>query len=135
MSYPTSLKYDSNDLWCNLDSSGTVTVGLTTNALRSLCGMGLAGPIASVTFPAIGESSAAGGSAGAVEGSNALREICFPVAGTVTAVNADVQGSPDTLRADPYGDGWLFKLKPNNAADVTSLMSCDAYASFTNSHG
>lgn len=135
MSYPVSLKYDKNHHWCNLNGDGTVTVGLTTEALRSLTDVSMSGSITFVKLPAAGAQSTAGQDAGTIEGSSGIGEIFFPLAGKVTEVNSALSGAFDTVRTDPYGDGWLFKLRPNSTADLNKLMNAAAYSSYTGNPG
>lgn len=95
----------------------------------------MSGSITFVKLPAAGAQAATGQAAGSIEGSSGMGEIFFPIAGKVTEVNSALSGASDIVRTDPYGDGWLFKLRPNSAADLNKLMSAAAYASYPGNPG
>jgi glycine cleavage system H protein len=76
----------------------------------------------------VGESVAPGDACGELESTKSVSDVFCPVAGTIAAVNELLEGSPETINADPYGDGWLFELDLDADADLDDLMDADAYA-------
>ena len=74
-----------------------------------------------------GDDLEAEGSFGTVEAVKTVSELFAPIAGTVEAVNDDLDGSPESVNGDPYGEGWMIKIRPTNAADVDGLLSADDY--------
>lgn len=130
MSYPYELKYDTNHHWSRLNRDGTVTVGITIPSVSRLGGYGATGAIVRATLPAAGQQLAQGQAVGSIEGSEAVREIYAPIAGTVTQSNEDLAGSPLLVRDDPYGEGWLFAIKPTHADDLKALMDATAYEAY-----
>lgn len=135
MSYPHELKYDENHHWSRIQDDGTVVVGITGEFVRRLTGMAREGEIVHVQLPGAGAQLARGQDAGAIEGSEALSTIFSPIAGTVTASNGELGGSPLPVRDDPYGDGWLFTIRPANPADLNGLMDALAYSAYVEKNG
>src|SRR5210317_2640124 len=103
---PSELKYASSHQWARLEEDGTVTVGITDHAQESL------GDVVFVELPDVGASLAAGDDAGVVESVKAASDIYTPVGGEVLAVNEQLDDEPETVNADPYNDGWIFRLQP-----------------------
>ena len=120
--YPEDLKYSSEHEWVRSGNSSTVRVGITEYAAEQL------GDIVFVSLPTVGESVGAGDACGELESTKSVSDLFCPAPGTVTAVNALLEGSPETVNADPYGDGWLFELELDDDADLEGLMDADAYA-------
>lgn len=120
--YPEDLKYTSEHEWVRSGNSSTVRVGITEYAADQL------GDIVFVSLPTVGESVGAGDACGELESTKSVSDLFCPVPGTVTAVNPLLEGSPETVNADPYGDGWLFELELDDDADLDGLMDADAYA-------
>ena len=118
---PSDLRYAKSHEWAKLESDGTVTVGITDYAQNSL------GDITYVQVPKVGTVLKAGESFGVVESVKAASDLYAPIAGTVTAVNPTLTSAPETVNTAPYGDGWMLKLKPANAADVSGLLDAAAY--------
>jgi glycine cleavage system H protein len=121
MNIPTDLKYTASHEWIRSESDGTVTVGITDHAQESL------GDLVFVELPAVGRKVKAGEVCAVVESVKAASDIYAPVSGEITAGNAEVVASPETVNADAYRH-WLYKLRPENAADVASLLDAAAYA-------
>jgi glycine cleavage system H protein len=131
--YPVFLKYDANHQWVRLDNDGLVTTGVTNEKVRRLTTRARETPIVSVQLPAVGSAlvgTSSGDGDGYIEGSSAISELSCPIAGTVTEVNSEVIDNPDLVRVDCYGDGWLYRFKPNNPADLNGLMGVEAYAQY-----
>ncbi|MDH4284552.1 MAG: glycine cleavage system protein GcvH [Gallionellaceae bacterium] len=120
MNIPGNLKYTSSHEWIKTESDGTITVGITHHAQELL------GDMVFVENPAVGRKLKAEEECAVVESVKAAADVYAPVAGVVTAANSDLDNAPEKINADPYG-AWMFKLKPDNAADVAGLMDAAAY--------
>jgi glycine cleavage system H protein len=118
---PGDLRYAKSHEWLKLESDGTATVGITDYAQNSL------GDITYVQLPKAGAALKAGETFGVVESVKAASDLYAPVAGTVTATNPALETAPETLNTDPYGQGWMLKLKLANPADVASLLDAAGY--------
>ncbi|MEW5893977.1 MAG: glycine cleavage system protein GcvH [Pseudomonadota bacterium] len=120
MSIPADLKYTKSHEWVRLEADGTVTVGITHHA------QDLLGDMVFVENPTVGRKLAAGEECAVVESVKAASDVYAPVAGEVVAVNEAVEASPESINQDAYG-AWMFKLKPDNAADLNGLLDAAAY--------
>lgn len=118
---PNELKYAASHEWARLEEDGSVTVGITDHAQQAL------GDVVYVELPEVGVVLSAGQEAGVVESVKAASDIYAPVSGTVIAINPALEESPETINADPYHDGWFFKLKPEDAGELDELLDADAY--------
>ncbi len=118
---PADLRYAKSHEWVKLESDGTVTIGITDYAQNSL------GDITYVQLPKVGATLAAGATFGVVESVKAASDLYAPVAGTVLATNAALDGTPETVNRAPYGEGWMLKLKPADAAAAGALLDAAAY--------
>jgi len=118
---PTELRYARTHEWARLEEDGTVTVGVTDHAQGAL------GDVVFVEHPEVGALVAAQGEAGVVESVKAASDIYAPVSGTVVAVNAALVDAPEKVNEDPYGDGWFFRLQPDDPADLDDMMDAEAY--------
>jgi glycine cleavage system H protein len=105
------------------DDPGTVIVGITDYAQGEL------GDVVFVNLPKPGDQVAAHSVFGTIEAVKAVSELFSPVAGEVLAVNSALDGSPDLINRDPYGEGWMIKLKVGNPADLNALLAPSAYRS------
>ncbi|MFU8814217.1 MAG: glycine cleavage system protein GcvH [Pseudomonadales bacterium] len=124
---PAELKYARSHEWARLEEDGTVTVGITDHAQEAL------GDVVFVEHPEMGQQLVAQDEAGVVESVKAASDIYAPLSGRVVAVNADLEDAPEKVNQDPYGDGWFFRLAPDDAADLEDLMDAEAYAEFLES--
>ena len=120
--YPEDLKYSTDHEWVRSGNGSTVRIGITEYAADQL------GDIVFVSLPGVGESVAPGDACGELESTKSVSDVFCPVSGTISAVNELLEGSPETINADPYGDGWLFELDLDADADLDELMDADAYA-------
>ena len=122
--YPDDLKYTAEHEWVRSpgEAEGTVRIGITHFAQDAL------GDIVYVSLPEVGETVAAGGTCGELESTKSVSDVLSPVAGTVSAVNPLLEGSPETVNTDPYGDGWLYELEIDEDADLDDLLDADGYA-------
>jgi glycine cleavage system H protein len=122
---PAELRYAKSHEWLRTEADGTVSVGITDYAQSSL------GDITYVQLPKVGAVLKAGAPFGVVESVKAASDVYSPVNGTVTAVNSALDAKPETLNADPYGSGWIMKLKAADPADAGALMDAAAYTKLT----
>ena len=126
MSNPTDLRYTASHEWVKTEADGTITVGITDHAQELL------GDMVFVEAPAAGRKLKAGEECAVVESVKAAADVYAPVAGEVTAANADLDNAPEAINNEPYG-AWIFKMKPDNAADVAALMDAAAYQAHVDS--
>ncbi len=119
---PSELKYAKSHEWVRVEADGTLTVGITDHAQNAL------GDLVFVEVPKVGRKLAAGDSCAVVESVKAASDVYAPVAGEVIANNPALADTPETLNTDPYGAGWMWKMKPANAADVGGLLDATGYA-------
>ncbi len=120
-SIPTNLKYLESHEWVRAEADGTVTVGISDHAQHAL------GDLVFVEVPEVGRSLNKGAAAAVVESVKAASDVYSPVSGEVVATNDKLSGSPELVNTDPYGEGWLFKLKPSNTAELEQLLDSAAY--------
>ena len=119
---PAELKYNDSHEWVRLEADGTVTVGITDHAQEAL------GEVVFVETPAVGSELSAGSSAGVVESVKAASDIYSPIDGTVLATNPALEGEPELVNSDPYGEGWMFRLQPANPAQINDMLDAAAYS-------
>ena len=120
---PENLRYTKDHEWILVEGD-TGTVGITDHAQEEL------GDIVYVDLPKVGAKIEQHGSLGSVESVKAVSEIYSPVSGEVTEVNPALADSPEKLNEDPYGAGWLAKLKLGNASEVDQLMTAAEYQAY-----
>lgn len=121
MKAPETLKYTATHEWVKTEGDGTVTVGITDHAQEAL------GDIVFLELPKVGAKGAAGEQIAVIESVKAASDIYFPVAGEVVAINEALTATPEQVNADAFA-AWMFKIKPDNAGDVSKLMSAADYA-------
>lgn len=126
MSNPSNLKYTASHEWVKTEADGTVSVGITSHAQELL------GDMVFVESPAVGRKLKAAEECAVVESVKAAADVYAPIAGEVTAANSDLDGAPEKINEDPYG-AWIFKMKPDNAADLNGLMDAAAYQTHVDS--
>ena len=117
---PNELRYAESHEWAREDD-GIVTVGITDHAQDAL------GDVVYVELPDPEQWVAAREEAGVVESVKAASDIYAPVTGTVVAVNEQLEDSPELVNQDPYGDGWFFRIEPEDAAELGELLDAEAY--------
>jgi len=120
MEFPGDLKYTKEHEWVLVEDNVAI-VGITDFAQDQL------GDIVFVELPAIGDKVSKEDAFGVVESVKAVSDIYAPVSGTVVEVNEDLPESPEVVNEDPYGDGWLIKVKVSDPADLEDLMDNDEY--------
>jgi len=121
MKTPEHLKYTETHEWIATHTDGTLAVGITDHAQEVL------GDIVFLELPPVGKRFAQGEACAVIESVKAASDINMPVAGVVVAANDDLAKSPEQVNADAYG-AWMFRIKPDNADDIGSLMSATDYA-------
>ena len=120
MNLPETLKYSASHEWSKLDGD-TLTVGITDFAQDQL------GDVVFVELPAVGQTVTAGSAVAVVESVKTASDIYAPVSGEVTEVNSALEDAPETLNSAPYDDGWMFKLRVADTAEVEKLLSAEDY--------
>ena len=120
MNHPSELKYVSTHEWVKVEGDLVIT-GISNHAQDAL------GDLVYVEAPDVGQKITAGQQAGVVESVKTASDIHAPVSGEVVEVNTALEDDPDFVNDDPYGKGWIYKIKPDNMADVEQLLSSDQY--------
>jgi len=118
---PADLRYAKTHEWAQVAADGTVTIGITDYAQNSL------GDITYIQVPKVGAVLKAGETFGVVESVKAASDVYAPVAGTVLAVNPQLETTPEKVNQAPYTDGWMLKLTLANPADVNTLLNAADY--------
>ena len=118
--YPSDLKYTKEHEWARIDGK-VATIGITKFAVEQL------GDITQVDLPKEGETVRRNDVFGTVESVKAVSDVYAPVSGTVVARNENLDGTPELVNTDPYGDGWLFEVKPTDPSAVEGLLDAQAY--------
>ncbi len=126
MSNPSNLKYTASHEWVKTEVDGTVTIGITQHAQELL------GDMVFVEAPTPGRKLKAKEECAVVESVKAAADVYAPVSGEVLAANSDLDSSPENINSDPYG-AWIFKMKPDNAADVAALLDAAGYQAVVDS--
>ena len=121
---PDSLHYSKDHEWVRVEN-GVAVVGITDHAQEQL------GDVVYVELPKAGESFAANESFGSVESVKAVSEIFTPVSGEIAEVNESLTDEPEKVNKDPYGDGWMIKMKMSAGGEVDSLLTAAEYEDFT----
>ena len=120
MNHPSELKYASTHEWVKIEGDLVIT-GISDHAQDAL------GDLVYVEAPEVGQKMIAGEQAGVVESVKTASDIHAPVSGKVVEVNSALEDDPDFVNDDPYGKGWIYKIKPDNMADVEKLLSSSEY--------
>lgn len=121
---PAGLKYVKTHEWLRLEADGTITVGITDYAQASL------GDLVFVEVPAAGRKLGRDEACSVVESVKAASDVYAPIAGEVVASNPKLGDAPEVLNTDPYGEGWLWKMKPADAGDLAGLLDAAGYEDF-----
>ena len=120
-SIPADLKYLDSHEWARVESDGTVTIGISDHAQGAL------GDLVFVETPEVGKALKKGGAAAVVESVKAASDVYSPISGEVIATNESLGTAPELVNQDPYGQGWLFKIKPSNQGELAQLLDAKAY--------
>ncbi len=121
---PGDLLFTDEHEWLRREDDGSVTIGITDHAQKSL------GDLVYVELPETGTDVDEGGEMAVVESVKAASDVYAPISGNVVAVNEELADDPEKINTDAYGDGWIIRLKPADAIDEGSLMTPDAYQQF-----
>lgn len=123
MNTPDHLLYTKEHEWADFKEN-EVTIGITDYAQGQL------GDIIFIEFPEAGQELNAGDTFGEVEAVKTVSELYVPVSGTIIEINEKLEDSADLVNTDPYGDGWLIKIKPTNVNEKDDLMNFSSYEEF-----
>ncbi|PLO99976.1 glycine cleavage system protein H, partial [Klebsiella pneumoniae] len=113
---PAELKYSKEHEWLRKEADGTYTVGITEHAQELL------GDMVFVDLPEVGATVEAGADCAVAESVKAASDIYAPISGEIVAVNEELNDSPELVNSDPYTDGWIFKIKASDEAQVAALL-------------
>ena len=120
---PTELRYTKSHEWVRLEEDGTVTVGISDHAQELL------GDLVFVELPEVGTQMAAEEACCVVESVKAASDVYMPITGEIIDTNQALVDEPEIINSSPYDDGWVFKIKPDDADDVEQLMDASTYES------
>lgn len=118
---PTELKYRKSHEWVRDEGDGTVTVGISDHAQQAL------GDLVFVEIPEVGRELSAGEACAVVESVKAASDVYSPVSGAVTAANDALSGSPEIVNQDPYGAGWIARIRLSDPAELDGLLAASQY--------
>jgi glycine cleavage system H protein len=124
MNVPEDLRYSKDHEWARLEGD-RVRVGITDYAQDAL------GDVVFIELPEIGSTVKLDESFSEVESTKSVSDVYAPLAGTIVEVNADLADTPERLNEDPYGDGWICLIEPDDAAAYESLLDAAAYRELT----
>jgi glycine cleavage system H protein len=120
MNFPDNVRYTKDHEWIRLEGEDA-TIGITDFAQHEL------GDIVYVEIETVGQQLNAGDVFGTVEAVKTVSDLYLPVSGTITEVNPKLNSNPELVNNDPYGEGWMAKMKVSNTADIESLMDARGY--------
>jgi glycine cleavage system H protein len=126
---PTDLKFTKTHEWVKQLADGSVEIGITDHAQHAL------GDLVFVEVPEAGRTVTAGEPVAVVESVKAASDVYSPLAGEITAGNPELAAAPELINTAPYAGGWLFRLKPSNAAALSSLLDAAAYEAHVQAEG
>jgi len=118
---PTDARYAATHEWARLEEDGMVTIGISDHAQNAL------GDVVYVELPEEGQLISSGEEAGVVESVKAASDIYGPITGTVVAVNSLLDDEPEKVNQDPFGEGWFFKLDPDDVRELDDLLDAEGY--------
>jgi glycine cleavage system H protein len=121
---PEDLHYSKDHEWVKVEGDQAI-IGITDFAQNSL------GDVVYVELPKVGEEFAANESFGSVESVKAVSEVFTPVAGEVVKINESLGDEPEKVNSDPYGDGWMIRVRMSNSGEVDSMLTAAEYEDFT----
>lgn len=120
MNFPSDLKYTKDHEWVRVEGK-VATIGITDFAQKEL------GDIVYVDVTTLNETVAKEEIFGSVEAVKTVSDLFMPISGKVLEINKDIDSSPESVNADPYGKGWMIKISIDNEAELADLLSVDAY--------
>jgi glycine cleavage system H protein len=121
LEYPADLRYTADHEWVKDQGDGVVRVGISAFAQDAL------GDVVYVSLPTVGDTVAPGDACGEVESTKSVSDLYSPLAGEVTAINEQLDATPELVNNDPYGEGWMYELKLSDAAALGGLQDVEAY--------
>jgi glycine cleavage system H protein len=120
MNVPSELRYTKTHEWVRLDK-GIATIGITDFAQEQL------GDLTYVELPTVGDNVEAQSEVAVIESVKAAADVYAPVAGTIAEINKKLLDQPELINSDPFGDGWLFKHRPDDTSEIDMLLDADQY--------
>jgi glycine cleavage system H protein len=118
---PPELRYLKSHEWARLEADGTITIGISDHAQQAL------GDLVFVEAPEAGRRVRAGEACAVVESVKAASDVYSPVSGEIVAGNADLGGQPELINTDPYGAGWIMRIRPDDKTQFAAMMDAKAY--------
>lgn len=118
---PKELRYTATHEWVRPEGDGVFTVGITEHAQELL------GDMVFVELPDVGDEVSTGDDIVVAESVKAASDVYAPISGEILAVNEELEDSPELVNSDPFGDGWMFKIKAEDASEVESLLDAEGY--------
>lgn len=120
--FPEDLRYTDKHEWVRCGNGNTVRIGITAFATEAL------GDVVYVSLPQVGEEVALHDSCAEIESTKSVSDVYSPVSGVVTSVNTLLDAAPESINADPYGDGWIFEIEMSDATQLDDMLDADGYA-------
>ena len=118
---PSDLRYLKSHEWARLEADGTITIGISDHAQQAL------GDLVFAEVPEAGRRVSAGEACAVVESVKAASDVYSPVSGEVVAGNADLGGTPELINQDPYGAGWLMRIRPDDKTQFAAMLDAKSY--------
>ena len=118
---PKELRYTATHEWVRPEGDGIFTVGITEHA------QGLLGDMVFVELPDIGDEVSTGDDIVVAESVKAASDVYAPISGEILEINEELEDSPELVNSDPFGDGWMFKVKAEDVAEVEALLDAEGY--------
>ncbi len=118
---PSELRYASTHEWVRPEGDGVFTVGISEHA------QDLLGDMVFVELPDVGDQVSAGDDIAVAESVKAASDVYTPISGEIIEVNESLEDSPEQVNADPYGDGWMFKIKADDPSEIDALLDAEGY--------
>ena len=122
LEYPAGLRYTAEHEWVRADGD-VLRIGITSFAQEAL------GDVVYVSLPTVGDAVVAGDTRGEVESTKSVSDLYAPVSGEVTGVNSALDATPELVNSDPYGEGWMYELRPTDAGAAQALLDVEGYTS------
>jgi len=123
LKFPEDLKYAESDEWVRVEGD-TATIGISDYAQDSL------NDLVYAEFKEVGENLTAGASFGEIESVKAASEVYMPIAGEIIEINSELEGEPEIVNEDPYGNGWMIKIRVTDDSNLANLMDAAAYEEY-----
>ena len=120
---PTELKYTASHEWVRAEGEGVYSVGITEHAQELL------GDMVFIDLPEVGTSFDAGDDCAVAESVKAASDIYAPISGEIVGINDELEGAPELVNSAPYSEGWLFRIKASDEAQIAGLLDAAAYES------